>query len=85
MPPVCASPRPLILAKGTPQAATSGATAIDVLSPTPPVECLSTALRPSSAERLSVSPLCTIASVSACVSAGVSPRKITAMQNALIW
>ena len=37
---------------GTPQAATIGPTAIDVLSPTPPVECLSTTLRPSAAREV---------------------------------
>ena len=47
VPPVWPSPRPLIFPNGTPHAATIGATAIEVLSPTPPVECLSTTLRPS--------------------------------------
>src|SRR5207247_1198618 len=75
VPPVWPRPRPLIFPNGTPQAATIGATAIDVLSPTPPVECLSTTLRPSAAPRSSVSPLRIIASVSAWVSAGVRPRK----------
>jgi hypothetical protein len=42
----CAEPRPLIFPTGTPQAATIGPTAIVVLSPTPPVECLSTTFRP---------------------------------------
>ncbi len=68
-------PRPLIFPKGTPQAATIGATAIEVLSPTPPVECLSTHLRPSAAPRAIVSPLAIIASVSAIVSALESPLK----------
>ena len=57
MPPVWPSPRPLIFPNGTPQAATIGATAIEVLSPTPPVECLSTTLRPSASPSSSVSPL----------------------------
>ena len=74
VPPVCPRPRPLIFANGTPQAATIGPSTIDVLSPTPPVECLSTTLRPSG-ERSTVSPLCTMASVSACVSAWLRPRK----------
>ena len=52
-----------------------GPTAMDVLSPTPPVECLSSTLRPRAAPRSSVSPERIIASVSACVSAAVSPRK----------
>jgi len=49
--------------------------AIVVLSPTPPVECLSTTLRPSAAPRSSVRPLRIIASVRAYVSAAVIPRK----------
>ena len=85
MPPVWPSPRPLIFPKGTPQAATIGATATDVLSPTPPVECLSTTRRPSAELRSSVSPERIIASVSACVSRPVSPRKYTAMHQADIW
>ena len=42
VPPVWPKPRPLILATGTPQAATRGASTRVVVSPTPPVECLST-------------------------------------------
>ena len=45
VPPVWPSARPDIIGTGTPQAATSGARQIEILSPTPPVECLST-LRP---------------------------------------
>ncbi len=41
VPPVCPSPRPDILAIFSPQAATMGAMTSVVLSPTPPVECLS--------------------------------------------
>ena len=51
VPPVWPSPRPLIFPTGTPHAATIGPTAIEVLSPTPPVECLSTTLRPSAPRR----------------------------------
>ncbi len=85
MPPVCPSPRPLIFPSGTPHAATIGPTEIDVLSPTPPVECLSTTLRPSAAPTSSVSPERIIASVSAKVSAPLSPLKKTAMHHAAIW
>ena len=46
VPPVWPRPRPQSLATGTPQAATSGATTSVVLSPTPPVECLSATGRP---------------------------------------
>ena len=63
VPPVCASPRPESLATGMPMAAASGASAIVVLSPTPPVECLSTTVRPSD-ERSIVAPESTIACVS---------------------
>ena len=41
VPPVCPKPLPLILATLTPNEATKGASTIVVLSPTPPVECLS--------------------------------------------
>ena len=69
------SPRPLIFPTGTPQAATIGPTAIVVLSPTPPVECLSTTFRPSARAEVERAPLAIIASVSAYVSAAVMPRK----------
>ena len=75
VPPVCPRPRPLIFPNGTPQAATIGPTASEVLSPTPPVECLSTTLRPSAPCRSSVSPLSTIASVSASVSSARQPAE----------
>ena len=42
VPPVWPSPRPEIIGTGTPQAAARGARISDTLSPTPPVECLST-------------------------------------------
>ena len=42
VPPVCPRPRPDIIGTGTPHAAASGARISDVLSPTPPVLCLST-------------------------------------------
>ncbi len=41
VPPVGPSPRPEIIGTFTPQAATSGAMINDVLSPMPPVLCLS--------------------------------------------
>ena len=81
MPPVWPSPRPLIFPNGTPQAATIGPTAREVLSPTPPVECLSTTLRPSAERRSSVSPLRIIASVSANVSAAIEPAEVDGHQE----
>jgi hypothetical protein len=83
VPPENPSPRPLIFATGAPQAATSGATASVVLSPTPPVECLSTT-RPNRV-RSRRWPDRTIAIVSAAISRASMPRKTTAMQKALIW
>ena len=56
VPPVCPSPLPLIFAIFTPHAATIGVSAMDVLSPTPPVECLST-LTPSISLKSIISPL----------------------------
>src|SRR5581483_1980406 len=70
VPPVCPRPRPLIFPNGTPQAATIGPTASDVLSPTPPVECLSTTRRPSAPLRSIVSPRETHALTDALVRSG---------------
>ena len=42
VPPVNPNPLPDIFATGTPQEATNGSNINDTLSPTPPVECLST-------------------------------------------
>ena len=67
-----------------PQAATSGARRFDTLSPTPPVECLST-LRGPGFRRRSLVPERSIASVQVRSSAGSSPRKKTAMHSAAIW
>ena len=79
-----ASARPLSFGTLTPQAAASGAATSVTLSPTPPVECLST-LIPWIALRSSTSPLETIACVSASVSAAVMPRMQTAINQAAIW
>jgi len=84
VPPVKPRPRPLILATGTPQLATSGASTSVVVSPTPPVECLST-FTPGMLERSTMRPECAIASVSAAVSALSSPRMNAAMSHAAIW
>ena len=48
MPPVWPSPRPESWGTAAPQAATSGASGRVILSPTPPVECLSVVGRPPS-------------------------------------
>ena len=68
VPPVWPRPRPDIFATVPPQAATSGAITSVVVSPTPPVECLST-FTPGKADRSTVSPERIIASVRAAVSA----------------
>ena len=84
VPPVWPSPRPDIIGTATPHAATSGASTSDTLSPTPPVECLSTrgVAHPSKASR---DPEASIASVSAASSWRSSPRNTTAMSRAAIW
>jgi hypothetical protein len=81
---VCASARPLSFGTLTPHAAASGAAMRVTLSPTPPVECLST-FTPSMPLRSSTSPLRTIAMVRANVSARVMPRMQTAISHAAIW
>ena len=72
VPPVCPSPLPLIFATVTPAAATIGVSASEVLSPTPPVECLST-FTPWMSLKSSMSPLFAIAIVSASVSSSFIP------------
>ena len=67
VPPVWPSPLPLIFATGTPHEATIGAKSIVVVSPTPPVECLST-LIPWILSRFKVSPEWTIDIVKSAVS-----------------
>ncbi len=83
VPPENPSPRPDILATGTPAAATSGATTSVVLSPTPPVECLSATNRPTP-DRSSRLPELTIAMVRSAVSRADIPLKYTAISHALI-
>jgi hypothetical protein len=82
VPPVCPSPRPDILPKIAPQAATSGARTSVTLSPTPPLECLSSTGRRSTPSS-SVLPLSTMALASHRVSASLRPRNTMAMRSAL--
>ncbi len=84
VPPVWPSPRPDIIGTSTPQAAASGASTSEVLSPTPPVLCLSTGTPPNSA-RSTRWPDCTIASVSADASSSVMPRRTIAISMADTW
>ncbi len=84
MPPVCPSPRPETIGTGTPAAAAIGARISDVLSPTPPVLCLST-FSPGIAERSTIVPERIIASVRAAVSAASIPRQRIAIRSAAHW
>ena len=84
VPPVWPSPRPLILATVPPQAATRGAITRVVVSPTPPVECLSTFM-PGRSERSTTSPECIMAEVSSLTSRSVMPCQHTAISHADIW
>ena len=81
VPPVWPSPRPDILAMCRPWAATIGSRASEVLSPTPPVECLS-ALTPVMELKSSVSPEFIMASVRSRVSRRVMPRQTIAISSA---
>ena len=56
----------------------------EVLSPTPPVECLAMVYVPSGLAS-KTSPELRIASVRVASSAGLSPRRRTAIRNAAIW
>jgi hypothetical protein len=84
VPPVCPRPRPLIIGTAAPQAATIGAKGMLTLSPTPPVECLST-LGASMWERSRTSPEWSMASVHTASSVPSSPSLKTAINMAAIW
>ena len=76
MPPVCPSPRPESCGTATPNDATSGISGRVILSPTPPVECLSAVGLPSP-EKSIRSPLAIIAMVMSRISRRDMPlRKI---------
>ena len=76
-------PRPESCGTATPHAATSGASGSVILSPTPPVECLSVVGRDTE-ERSSRSPEAIIAAVQRASSPGVRPRSSTAIASAAI-
>ncbi len=84
VPPVWPSPRPDTIGTVTPQAAATGARIRLVLSPTPPVECLST-LGPGMSARSMTVPEWSMASTRAAVSAGVMPRQRIAIVRADHW
>ncbi len=81
VPPVCPNPLPDIFATGTPAAATKGARTIVVLSPTPPVLCLST-LMPLILDKSIKSPERIIWSVRVAVSLVLKPWKNAAIKKA---
>ena len=83
VPPVKPSPRPDILGTYTPHEAHTAATTRVVLSPTPPVLCLS-AQRPISLSRSYTSPEYIMAPVSCMVSSKSMPFMQTAIRNAAI-
>ncbi len=84
VPPVWPRARPLIIGTATPQAATMGPRGMLTLSPTPPVECLST-LAAGTWEKSRVSPECSMASVHAASSSPSSPSLKMAISRADIW
>ena len=81
---MCARPRPETIGTLRPHAAAIGASGIETLSPTPPVECLS-ATGPSSPSQDQVSPDSIMMRVSARVSSRSIPWKKTAMSSADTW
>src|SRR5690606_8862902 len=84
VPPVWPKALPESLATGAPAAATRGATTRVVLSPTPPLECLST-LMPGSELRSTWRPDRAMARVRAAVSRSLIPRKRMAIKSAALW
>src|SRR3954447_5552069 len=80
VPPVWPSPRPEIIGTAAPQAASTGARISDTLSPTPPVECLSSTGLPRS--HSSTVPESRMARVSATRSSPLIPRRNSAMASA---
>ena len=81
VPPVCPRPLPDILGTYTPHAPTAGPIIRLVLSPTPPVLCLSTVI-PFIRLKSRISPLSRIARVSSAVSESVSELRHTAISHA---
>ena len=85
VPPVWPKPLPEIIGTYSPQAASIGANITLVLSPTPPVECLSQTRSESRiSDQFNVSPEFVIASVKQTVSSGVIPFENIAMLIAAI-
>ena len=82
VPPVCPSPLPLIFATFIPSEATIGPKIRVVLSPTPPVECLSTT-SPISLKSL-VLPLSIMTFVRSIISSISIPFNVIAISNELI-
>ena len=74
VPPVCPRPRPDSWGTLTPKTATSGASGRVILSPTPPVECLSAVGR-GRLEKSMRSPEAIMASVQRAISARLMPRR----------
>ncbi len=81
VPPVWPRPRPESWGTATPHAATSGASGRVILSPTPPVECLSAVGRESE-EKSMRSPEAIIASVQRAISRRSMPLRRIAMASA---
>ncbi len=86
VPPVWPSPRPEACGTAPPQAITTGTNGMVILSPTPPVECLSTNASGFPPRRRSVksirSPESTMAAVQRAISAPVIPRRKIAISSA---
>ena len=81
VPPVCPSPRPDNCGTAAPQADTKGASGSVILSPTPPVECLSAVGR-FSPDQFRRSPLFIIACVQREISLGFIPLSKIAISSA---
>ena len=83
---MCPRPRPAACGTAPPHAITTGTSGMVILSPTPPVECLSTNASGLPSRRRSVksirSPESTIAAVQRAISSPVMPRRKIAISSA---
>ena len=84
VPPVNPNPLPDIFATGIPSDAIIGINTIVILSPTPPVECLSTTVFPKT-DKSNISPELAISKVKFVVSSFVIPFKYIAITRAAAW
>ena len=81
VPPVCPSPRPAACGTAPPHAITTGTSGMVILSPTPPVECLSTNASGLPSRRRSVKSIRSPEPTMAAVQRAISPARHAAQED----